>query len=265
MFGDFFYHGTTKKMINVFGSLFNSIYIVRRGPSAPSTSTVRVPIAFGPQRKYMARIEETLKTEGPIDKRSIAITLPRMSYEIVGMNYSPERQLPKTTYVNLGGAEPGSRTKLYTKTPYEIQFQLSIYGKTHEDCLQVVEQVLPYFSPTYTLSVRLLDDYPLVVDDVPLTLQAVAFSDDYEGDMGESRTIIYTLDFEMKVAMYGPARQAKIIEKADIDVFIGDDSDVPEWTRYERISVSTDPSPVSPDSAYVFTVDNTIFGDGDSA
>ena len=213
----------------------------------------------------MERIAET-NTNDLADEHFIAITLPRMSYEIVGMQYDPERQLPKMNSCVFAGADGNSNTRarIYTKTPYNIQFQLNVYGKTHDDCLQIVEQIIPYFAPSYTLRIKPLPDFPSIVDNIPLTLTSIGFTDDFEGAEEQRRTIIYTLDFEMKIDFYGPTVEGNIIRTADISFFLDDDSDAAGWSWYSTLSVTTDPADANPDSDYSFVETWTFAGEGDS-
>ena len=263
MFGTHFYNEHVRKYTGAFGSLFNNINIVRRGPNDTGTNIQKVPISYAPKRKYLERIRQDTKNELN-QNRFIALTLPRMSFEMVGMNYDASRQLPKTNYCTFPGADKSNKKKVYTKTPYVIQFQLNVYGKHQDDCLQVIEQIMPYFTPQYTLSIRPFADYPSIVDDVPLTLQGISFTDDFEGTMEQRRTIIYSLDFEMKTDVYGPLVDSPIIEQADIRFFLPDsdgDSDFSystDWARYSTFSVTTDPTPVSPDSDYSFVETITL-------
>jgi len=256
MFGDHFYHERIRRSIGAFGSLFNNINIVRVKKGGQATSTVRVPLSFAPKRKFLDEIRSRA-ANSQHDDQKIAITLPRMSFEHIGMNYDPSRQLPKMNACIVAGDTPSTRGKLFTKTPYNIQFALSIYTKDHDDALQIVEQILPYFTPQYTLSMRPLDDFPQIVDDIPLVLNGVSYSDDYEGSIEQRRTIIYSLDFEMRVDFYGPVGESKIIETADVEFFLRSELD----TSISTYSVTTDPSPVGPDSDFTYVETLTLTQD----
>lgn len=264
MFSTYFYHERVRRTVAAFGSLFNNIYILRKQANNNVVSQVRVPLAFAPKRKFLERIEEANKNEVS-DAHIVAITLPRMSFEITGMNYDSSRQLPRTNSLSFPSTDTNRKTKIYTKTPYNIQFQLNLYARSHDDALQVVEQIMPYFTPSYTLTVKPLDEFPSIKDDVPITLQGISFSDDYEGSMETRRTIIYTLDFEMKIDVYGPTSSGAIIRQADISYFLSNDSDQSGWDLHSIYSVTTDPIDVSQDSDYTFVETLTIIGDGDSA
>lgn len=260
MFGTYFYHQRIKNSVALFGRLFNDIYIMRKNADGNGMSTVKVPLSYAPKRKYMERLLENpdLTTDS-----KVAIKLPRMSFEIVNFSYDSARQLPKTTNYNKVGSNINQRTKVYAPTPYVISFQLNIYTKTQDDALQIVEQIVPYFTPQYTVTVKPLPGYPDVKDDVPITIQSITFTDDYEGAMEARRSIIYTIDFEMKMNFYGPTSEAKIIRTAEADLYQMQaglaDSDI----FIEKIRVQPDPLNVSPDSDFGFTT--TIFTALDSA
>jgi len=257
MFGTYFYHQRVKKSVALFGSMFNNIYILRKNSAGDGISTVKVPLSYAPKRKYIERLLENpnLDTDS-----KVAIKLPRMSFEIISMTYDPTRQLSKINNYSRSSTN-ASKTKFYAPVPYTISFQLNIYAKTQDDALQVVEQVLPYFSPQYTLTVKPLAGFDTILEDVPVILQSVTFSDDYEGALEARRSIIYTLDFEMKINFYGPTNTGEIIRQADLNLGmmnIGmNDSDV----LTERIRVVPDPFSVSPDSDYGFTTIITTLAD----
>ena len=249
MFGTYFYHQRIKKCVALFGSMFNNIHIVRKNAANDGISTIKVPLSYAPKRKYLERLLENpnLDTDS-----KIAIKLPRMSFEIISLNYDPTRQLSKVNKFSLTSST-NLKTKFYSPTPYTVAFQLNVYAKTQDDALQVVEQILPYFSPQYTLTIKPIAEYTAITEDVPIILQSVSFTDDYEGALEARRSIIYTLDFEMKINFYGPINTGEIVRQVDINLGqmnIGmDDSDV----LGERIRVVPDPFNVSPDSDYGFT------------
>jgi len=185
-------------------------------------------------------------------ERRVAMKLPRMSFEITNMSYDPTRQLPKVNNISKASNEITKRQKIYTATPYTISFQLNIYAKSQDDALQIVEQVLPYFAPQYTATIKPFADIPSLTEDVPISLTGSAFSDDFEGAVEQRRTIIYTLDFDMKIALYGPEGTGDIIREVRNNFFMMEqgfnDSDV-----YLNTQVTTlDPSGVSADSDYGF-------------
>lgn len=260
----YFYHERIRRSVGAFGALFNEMYILRKKADGSSVDQIRVPLSYAPKRKFLERIKEDEANELN-QVEVIALTLPRMSFEITGIQYDALRQLPRTQSISKISST-GKKQRIYTKTPYNIQFQLNVYAKNHDDALQVVEQIMPYFTPTYTLTMKPLDDYTDIKDDIPLTLNSIDFSDDFEGTLEQRRTIIYTLDFEMKIDFYGPIQDGKVIRRADICVFLPDetDSDTSSWALESLIRTEVSPFDVGLDSDY--TIVETILkpGDGDS-
>lgn len=262
MFGSHFYHQRIRKSVAMFGSLFNNIYVLRKNSSGDVVSQVKVPLAYANRSKVIERINQM--DQGEQYERQVAIKLPRLSFEIISMNYDPARQLSKTQ--NLSRAVPDSvvnRYKIYTGVPYNIQFQLNAYAKTQDDGLQIVEQILPYFNPQYTMTVKPFNDFSDYLEDVPLVLTSVAVLDDFEGTVEARRTIIYTLDFEMKINFHGDyGNGSKIIRKATNKIYNiapstltpGADSD----QLLETLTVLPDSLLVSPDSDYGFTETITL-------
>lgn len=225
MFGDHFYHQRIRKAVAVFGTLFNDIHIIRKNSSGNILSQTKVPLSYGPRRDFLARIDQ-MNSAGT-DERQVAIKLPRMSFEIVAMMYDASRQLPKMNYCKKGSDVEGEGTKLYSPSPYNISFQLSIYAKSQDDALQVVEQILPYFTPHYTLTINPLDEFNDVKEDTPISLVGVTFSDDYEAMLEARRTIVYTLDFEMKMNLYKSTSVSEsIITQYDVDTLNLDGSEI---------------------------------------
>jgi|SRR5210317_1845351 hypothetical protein len=199
MFGTHFYHQRIRTAVAVFGSLFNNIKIVRKNSSGGGVSQVKVPLSYAPKRDFIARLDAM--ADGENAERQIAVKLPRMSFEIVAMNYDAQRQLPKTNSCRIPSTY-GNATEIYTPVPYNINFQLNVYARGQDDALQIVEQILPYFTPAYTLTTKPLSDFEGIKEDTPITMQGITFSDDFEATLEQRRTVIYTLDFEMKIMMY---------------------------------------------------------------
>jgi hypothetical protein len=216
MFGDHFYHQRIRKAVAVFGSLFNNINIVRTDASGKTLSQQKVPLSYAPKRDFLARIDSM--RDGEDYERQVALKLPRVSFEILAMNYDATRQLPKmNSCISFPSQYSGGGTKIYTPVPYTISFQLNAYAKSQDDALQIVEQILPYFTPHYTVTVKPLSDHD-IKEDTPITMTGITFSDDYEAPLENRRTIIYTLDFDMKINLYKDvSNNTSIIEEACVD------------------------------------------------
>ena len=246
MFGTHFYHKRVRTAVSVFGSLFNNLHILRTNSSGEVISQVKVPLSYAPKRNFIERLNQM--SQGEQAERKVAIKLPRMSFEITNMAYDPARQLPKINRFHLTNDDETKRNKFYTSVPYDVNFQLSVYAKSQDDALQVVEQILPYFAPQYTVSVKPFSDFQDVKEDVPIVLDGINFEDTYEGALEQRRTIIYNLDFTMKIAFYGPDVEQGIIREVNNNLYIMGDSD----EFYQRIQVTPTPVGVSPDSDYGF-------------
>jgi len=264
MFGNYFYHERIRKSVAIFGRLFNNIYVVRKDASGGVLNQLKVPLAYAPRMKYLERIRENPNLE---DDTRVAIKLPRMSFEITDINYDLTRQLTKVSNFNTKGVSSDKRQKFYSPVPYNIGFQLNIYAKSQDDALQMVEQILPTFNPQYTVSIYPFKDiYPNFVEDVPIAITGVTFSDDFEGPLETRRTIIYTLNFEMKVQFYGDIENKDIIRRSDAYLYNMNaglnDSDI----YLERISVTPDPISVIglPDSDFGFIEEIVLASDSSS-
>jgi len=255
MFGTHFYHQRIRKSVATFGALFNNLNVIRKNAAGNVISTVRVPLAYAPREKYLDRIRENPDLE---DNTMTAIKLPRMSFEIVNFQYDGTRMVGKTNQFSKASPTTVQNRKIfYAGVPYNIFFQLNVYARSHDDALQIVEQIVPYFGPQYNLTVKPFEDYPEVKEDVPLTLQSTSFSDDFESVLEQRRTIIYTLEFEMKTMFYGPIGDSKIIRSVQTNFYLQGgtgDSD----THISAFVTSPDPVNVNADSDYGF---NTTWTD----
>lgn len=218
MFGPYFYHQRIRKAVAVFGSLFNNINVVRTDAAGDVISQVKVPLSYAPKRDFLARIDAM--QNGEEAERQVAIKLPRMSFEIMAMNYDASRQLPKMNKcVTFPDGLENKAQEVYTPVPYTVSFQLNIYAKAQDDALQIVEQILPYFTPQYTVTVKPIEGFD-TKEDTPITLTGITFSDDYEGLIEARRSIIYTLDFEMKLSLFkNISSLSSIITQADVNFY----------------------------------------------
>lgn len=218
MFGQHFYNETTRRYVAVFGTLFNDIQIERRDGDGVVQKRMKVPINYAPMQKLLARLEGDPELNAP------AMTLPRMSFEITGMTYSPERKLGSTLkYAKGSPTDPNSFSSRLTPTPYDIEFELNIMTKYNEDATRILEQILPYFKPDFTPSVKILDDQDLYLD-IPIVLNSVATEDTYDGDFQTRRALIYTLSFTMRGWFFGPNQNRKVIKFTESDVIMPIDS-----------------------------------------
>jgi hypothetical protein len=265
MLGNHFYHERIRKSVAMFGSLFNNIYVVRTDSSNKVISQARVPLSYAPATSFLDRIRENPDLE---QDTKVAIKLPRMSFEIISYQYDSQRQLQKTNNINRTSGDSTTRNKFYASTPYIIGFQLNVYTKTQDDALQIIEQILPYFGPQYTLTIKPFADFSDIKEDVPITLNGISYTDAYEGALDSRRIIQYTLDFQMNANFYGAVQEASIIRKPIVDIYSGrteidSDGAFDLYSPSVRIEVNPNPLNASPDSDYGFTT--TIYSYEDSA
>ena len=254
MFGTYFYHEKIRKSVSIFGRLFNNIYVIRKNSSGGVLNQLKVPLAYAPRMKYLERIRQN--TDLDTDTK-VAIKLPRMSFEITSFTYDNTRQLTKLSNFKAVGTNNENRQKFYSPVPYNINFQLNIYAKNQDDALQVVEQILPTFNPQYTLTIKPFpDEYPDFKEDIPIIIQGLSFSDDFEGAMESRRTIIYTLDFEMKVSFYGAIASGEVIRKSVADLFFMEEGLADSDIKAERLIVTPNPTTLIglPDSDFGFDI-----------
>jgi hypothetical protein len=251
MFGTHFYHKRVRTAVSVFGSLFNNLHVLRTNSSNQVISQVKVPLSYAKKRDFLSRIEDIGTGES---EYKLAIKLPRLSFEITSMTYDATRQLPKVNTMSRAIQNSVvSRQRLYSATPYTIGFALNIYAKNQDDALQVVEQILPYFTPQYTVTVKPFADIPSLLEDVPITLSSVSMNDDQGTPLGSQRTIVYTLAFDMDILLHGPTSTdgQKIIRDVRTNYFLqGADSD--QYLHTTKLLPT--PNGVSVDSDFGFTL-----------
>ena len=204
-----FYHQCVRKTVIAFGSLFNSIYT-----KTDDNETVRVPLAYAPKQKWYSRIKDGKLEDG----RTFSMTLPRMGFECINYQYDPSRKrntIMQTMKPHTSGGVTGyDSTKTeqhfrYAEVPYNLEFSLYVMTKNTDTGLRIVEQILPYFTPEFTVAINFTDIDKQI--DIPITLTSVESEDLYEGDLEERRTIMWTLNFEAKTYFYGPIRDSKVI------------------------------------------------------
>jgi hypothetical protein len=232
--------------------MFDDINILRTNSAGKVLSQVKVPLSYAPARSFIERLEEM--SQGESAERRVALKLPRMSFEIVSIAYDAQRQLPKLNHFTVAD---GSQLadKYYVGVPYTLSFQLSVYARSQDDALQVVEQILPYFAPQYTLSVKPFSDQPEIKEDIPISLTSVDFQDDFEGPVEQRRTIIYNMTFDMRVNFYGPENPTPIVREVNTNINLIDTGGF-----IENVQVTPNPIDVSPDSDYGFS---TVINDND--
>lgn len=213
MFGQTFYHRTIRKYVTLFGTLFNDVYINRTNPTDNSISTYRIPIAYGPKQKTMARVEADATLTRPY-----AVLLPRMSFEMTNMRYDSARKLPTTTrgYIKKVASDEGMLQYVYNPVPYNIDFSLNIMVKNAEDGTKILEQILPYFTPEWTTTVNIIPDLDVKLD-IPIVINNVTSTDEYDGQFEDRRVLTWTLDFTLSGYLFGPVRKNGVIKLANVN------------------------------------------------
>ena len=268
MLGTYFYHEIIRKTVIAFGTLFNDIYIRHEDAAGNDISEMKVPVSYGPRQKFLARIQQQ-----PELNKATQIDLPRMSFEISSINYDSSR---KSGITQTFKAKDGEKMKkVFMPVPYNLGFELNILTKLQDDGLQILEQILPFFQPGFTLSVDLVKSIG-EKRDIPMVLQSITQQDDYEGDFATRRALIYTLQFTAKTFMFGPIADTPegLIRKVQLDYY----SDTNQQTakRVQRYSVaakakkdyneddvidSKDDPFIEPGDDFGFTETRTFYGD----
>lgn len=212
MFGQIWNNNTIRKYVIYFGTLFNDVWVQRDNAAGVVQQTMKVPLNYGPKEKFLARLEGN-----PNLDRSVAITLPRMAFEIINIAYAPERKVATTQLIrNVDPTDPNKQLYQYSPTPFDIEFSLYIMVKNQEDGTRIVEQILPFFTPTFTATLNINPDMGIKYD-IPVTLNSIAQEDTYEGDFINRRAIIWTLNFTLKGYLFGPTRSANVIKEIDLN------------------------------------------------
>ena len=211
MLGNYYYHEILRKTIISFGTIFNDIHIRHRDGAGQESSDLRVPLAYGPMQKFLARLEQ----QADLNK-AVQITLPRMSFETTNIAYDATRKAGITQ--TFKATDGNKLRKVFMPVPYNIGFELNILVKLNDDALQIVEQILPYFQPSFNVTVDLVK----VIGekrDIPIVLDNISFQDDYEGDFATRRALIYTLNFTAKTYLFGPVSDSSegLIKKVQVD------------------------------------------------
>ena len=268
MLGTYFYHEIIRKTVISFGTLFNDIYIRHEDAAGNDISEMKVPVSYGPRQKFLARIQQQ-----PELNKATQIDLPRMSFEISSINYDPSR---KSGITQTFKAKDGEKMKkVFMPVPYNLGFELNILTKLQDDGLQILEQILPFFQPGFTLSVDLVKSIG-EKRDIPMVLQSITQQDDYEGDFATRRALIYTLQFTAKTFMFGPIADTPegLIRKVQLDYY--SDSNTRTAKRVQRYTVAAkakqdynednvidekDDPFIEPGDDFGFTESSTFFGD----
>tara|TARA_B100002019_G_scaffold246728_1_gene224760 strand:+ start:9580 stop:10392 length:813 start_codon:yes stop_codon:yes gene_type:complete len=266
MLGTQFYNEAVRKTVISFGTLFNNIEL-KKIVNGQVMEVEKVPLAYGPKNKFLYRLQGN-----PTDGRKVAITLPRLYFEMTGIEYDSARKTPAITRTKAVLPVDGESTNAtqvmtqYVPVPYNIGFEVGIIAKSQDDGLQILEQILPFFQPNFNMSVKFIPDMN-EVRDVAIVLNSVDFDDDWEDDFNTRRSLIYTLRFTAKSYIYGPYSKADVIRKSRIIETIGD-KEVSKrhversYTPKAKTDLNNDGQVTAADDAFVTAADDFGFNEG---
>ena len=254
MLGQQFYHETIRRMVVTFGTIFNNIHLVRKDNNGNVVQKMKVPLAYGPQQKFIRRLDQ----DASLDSK-VAITLPRLGFEIQNLAYDPARKLNRVQkFKKTKNATTKQVDSQFMPVPYNLDFTLYVMAKNSDDALQIIEQILPYFQPDYTITINDMSDMG-IKRDVPIILGSVSYEDNYQGNFEERRAIIYTLTFTAKFYLYGPVTSSKIIKTVQVDQY----TDLPDNSpsRQQRYTVTPTPASADADDDFGFNETSSFYED----
>ena len=257
MFGEHFYHKKIRNTVIAFGTIFNNVNIKRLDSSGNPVQNIKVPLSYSPKEKFLARLDAQQDLTG--DDSKVAITLPRMSFEVTGYSYDGSRKLNKNQKITkvTTNADTTKMNSQYMPVPYDVSFSLSVYVANSDDGLQIIEQILPYFQPDYT--VTMIESSTMDTKrDIPIVLNNVDYEDSYTGTLTSSRRIIYTLSFTAKIYLFGPISTSAVIKTVSADLYSDTGSNAP---RVERVTVTPNPTSADKDDTYTYTTTLEFFTD----
>ena len=245
MFGNYFYNKNIRNVVILFGTVFNDIIVRRVNSSNVTQEEFRVPIAYGPAEKFLVRLRQATD----ISKGKGGITLPRMSFEFTSITYDPARKL-QTTKRNKK-TKSGDNTKvvtIYNPVPYNFDFTLSVMVKNSDDGTQILEQILPYFTPEYQVTMNEMSTMG-IKRDIPIIFTGLSTDDSYEGDFLTRRALIHTLTFTVQAFLYGPTSDVGVIREVDVNKFDG----LTSTTKASNTDIKPDPLSSDADDDYGYT------------
>ena len=254
MLGTYFYHEILRKTVIAFGTLFNEVHIQKEDKSGKTISDLKVPLAYGPRSKFLAKLQQQQELN-----KTTAITLPRMSFEMNSITYDSQRKTSVTK--TFKAIDDNDRVKkVFLPVPYNVGFELNIMTKLNDDALQIVEQILPFFQPSFNITVDLIDSIG-EKRDMPVVLENISFSDEYEGDFSTRRVLTYTLNFSVKTYLFGPIADSTdgLIRKVQVDYYSNTDKQTAK--REMRYTAVPDPINADPADDFGFSEETLFFTD----
>jgi hypothetical protein len=261
MFGDHFYNKSVRNTVIAFGSLFNQLKVKRIDGSGNVIKQIQVPISYGNKSKFIRKIREDYRLSDP-DQTQVSMTLPRIGFELTSVEYDTSRKM--NTLGRRRVLKPGSDEIVlsnFNPVPYILNFGMYLMSETVDDGLQMLEQITPYFTPEFTVSLNLISELHEKVD-VPITLNSTTVESEYEGDFDNIRNVMWVLDFSAKSYMYSPVKEVPITKRTVTVLYDStvDDSFSGLSGALSRINVTTDPEGATFGSDYEYNVDIRVRG-----
>ena len=230
MLGAYTYNKIIRKCVIGFGTLFNNIECRKENKDGSVYSRMKVPLAYGPRQKFLARLEQQADLN-----QKVAITVPRLSFEMTGISYDSARKLAPTT-LTVKSKDSTTVKRQFTPVPYNIDFELNVISKTNDEALEILEQILPVFQPSYQITIKMVDDMN-DYRDIPIILNSINYSDDYEGSFDDKKITLVSLSFTVKAYIFGPVGTQGPIKKAKADIY----TTMPSATATRQVAYSVEP------------------------
>jgi len=246
-----FYHKTTEKAVVAFGNMFNNVFIERYDGEGQLQRRIRVPISYAPKDKFLARAEQ----QPNIDEQREELTLPRLAFEIVAIERDSNRQM--NAMQGFRAMQSGQLNSSFNPVPYNLKIALYAVAKTQGDALMMMEQILPTFTPTYTLSMNAMPELNLT-NDLPITLDGVSIDDNFDAPkFEERRQVIITFEFTLQLNYYGYVSGAKgVIKDVQVDFYSAPDMATTEALEGVEVQVN----PLTANQGDTYTILTTIQG-----
>ena len=255
---NYFYNSTTRKYVALFGTLFNQIKIQRQDNAGVVQKDMIVPLSYAPFQKILSRVRQDPDL---INSRRPAMTLPRLSFEMTSLAYDSTRKIGSTQKLlkrNKDETDDG-RDFIYSPVPYNLEFSLYIMTKYAEDATKIMEQILPFFTPDFTVSAQMIPDIDPI--DIPIVMTSVTTEDLYEGTFEERQAILYTLTFTLKGWFFGPQKRKQVIKFIDVDMHNGTHQNAPFLEGVNiRPGLSANGEPLTVDGAQATAVASLVNG-----
>ena len=245
-----FYHQHIRKAVIAFGTIFNNINVERKNSAGAVAQTIRVPLAYSTKQKFMTRIE---RVGDSTTRGEVALTLPRMGFEIQGLQYDPSR---KTTIINKNkavgvGDDVQTVRTAFNSAPFNMNLALYIFAKNQDDGLQIAEQILPYFNPDFNVTINDLPELG-IKRDIKITLDNVMYEDEYEGAFENRLSIVWTLNFTMRLNFYSNVANQSVIKKTIADIYNDPTMSLSTLNDRLRVTAEVNPNTATPEDAYTF-------------